>query len=322
MGAESSKMNVVTINGGSKEGGKWCIFKSARAGLLTVRNYGTESSVLNLWAPPDAVGHSFDGKNREATLSLVRAINDETESEFIDIYNQDYESCGREAGIRIQKRGKTTSFPNFKIEFSDGVKLHEAMRFVPPGSDDESVPPGSDDESKPKIEIISEVSLLNNKLSGLALPEHEDDAANKAYVDQNVNKSSIYTLQEEQFIPTPILQSTFFEINDPSPGCWQGILKSGFYKFNLNFVYISHHPTNPKFVILKLMNRVVLCQRLTDEAYEKNSVTCGLEVDEEASFSINFASECNTCCVTEFEICTDIQGLNRTTFLLEITKIK
>eukprot|EP00794_Sanderia_malayensis_P007549 gene7549-8386_t len=303
-----------TIGEDRERGGKWCIFKSARAGLLTVRNYGTESSVLNVWAPPNAIGYSVDGQDREATLSLVRAMNDEKESEFIDIYNQDYGSCGREAGIRIQKRGQKTQYPCFKIEFSDdGKKMHEAMRFIGPK--------GNDDQTN--IEIRCPVTMQQGgKLSGLVMPEKNDDAVSKSYVDQKVNCISIYKLSsKEDFMPVPVMENQFFTLSPcGDQGIWQGTLMPGFYKFNLSFVIGNPTESDPRYIVLKLDDKTILCQKIRNEELESNFINCWLEVEKEKSaFSVQFKRQVQT---DHAEKSIEFKGIQRESFLLEMAEIK
>ena len=308
MGSENStKVTALTIDGFTSAGGKWGLFKSTKAGLLTVRNYGTSSSVLNLWAPPGGVGHNIDRTDREATLSLVRANDSEKESEFIDIYNQDYSSCGREAGIRIQKRGKTTSYPPFKFEFSDGVTLHEAMKLIPP----------ENSGSKPTIQINSLVSVSKNRISDVELPINDDDAASKSYVDSKSPQRCIYKLQETNSALTPIIENCFFEIKSNEAGHWSGDMKSGNYLFKMSFVMAETDTTNLNFVVLKLEHNVILCQKIWNEHFESNVVRCFLQADKNSKFSIQFRKTEDI----HSEIPVDLNSLQKSSFFLEISKL-
>ena len=66
------------------------------------------ATLLNIWAPPES--GSFPTANRESTLTLQRATNDETCAEYLDLYNNYYPGGLRPStqyGIRIQKRNPT-----------------------------------------------------------------------------------------------------------------------------------------------------------------------------------------------------------------------
>jgi hypothetical protein len=61
------------------------------------------ATLLNIWAPPE--GETFPTANREATLTLQRATNNEADSEYLDIYNNYYPppatNPSTQYGIRI-----------------------------------------------------------------------------------------------------------------------------------------------------------------------------------------------------------------------------
>jgi hypothetical protein len=69
-------------------------------------------TILKIWAPQES---SFPTTPREATLSLVRALDDESKTEFLDVYNNHY-SDEQQYGIRMAKKGSGTSFYDFVFD--------------------------------------------------------------------------------------------------------------------------------------------------------------------------------------------------------------
>ena len=89
--------------------------------IFQLRNYayntagGATYTLLNLWPWQPTWGSG----NYESTIALTRADNTETNSEFMDVYNNGYTS-ETQFGIRLQKRGAGI-YRNFVIDYSDGV---------------------------------------------------------------------------------------------------------------------------------------------------------------------------------------------------------
>lgn len=90
--------------------------------LLVYRNYSQQYSELLIWAPTI----TSITEEREATIALVRALNDESKSEYLDLYNESY-SSETQYGIRIGRFGTGTSFHPFVIDFYDGTTKTQAM---------------------------------------------------------------------------------------------------------------------------------------------------------------------------------------------------
>jgi hypothetical protein len=91
------------------------IYRDA-ADFCVVRNREQQDyTIVKIWAPPES---SFPTTPREATLALVRALDDETKTEFLDLYNN-YYSTEKQYGIRIAKKGSGTSFHDFVFDQYD-----------------------------------------------------------------------------------------------------------------------------------------------------------------------------------------------------------
>ncbi len=162
-------------------------------GILTLRRYTRDHTILKIWAPPAFLGPN-PNPTYEATLSLVRG--EEPNVEYIDLYNNGYPT-ERQFGIRIQKRG-TGQFRDFVFDQYDGttktpLMVLAASRNVGVGT----VSPAA------KLHVVgdstttwySHLLLTNtaNEASGLCI-----DAANRDWAIAGTNPSS--AMGDQKFV--------------------------------------------------------------------------------------------------------------------------
>lgn len=83
---------------------------------------GERYTILSIWPWQPTWGSG----DHEATLALVRADNTETNSEFLDLYNNGY-AVDTKYGLRIQRRG-AGQYRDFVFDFYDGTTYLESWR--------------------------------------------------------------------------------------------------------------------------------------------------------------------------------------------------
>jgi hypothetical protein len=108
---EAGKDDATTVlyrAGGTGAGKDYSILRNWDVGQTSPPVYTN----LTLWAPRET---SFPTTPREATLALVRALDDESKTEFLDLYNNYYDD-EKQYGIRIAKKGDGTSFHDFVFD--------------------------------------------------------------------------------------------------------------------------------------------------------------------------------------------------------------
>jgi hypothetical protein len=161
------------------------VFYVGGSEIVTMRNWGAElSTIFSIRALPpkswkDGEGADFTNVDREATLALIRT-DDAGNEEFIDIYNNGYNSSTNDDavqyGIRIQKRG-IGEYRDFVFDRSDGnlkepiwkIKTDKTMEFYEPLS----IQGGISDLSGRSLSKNDFTDTLLNKLNGI-----EDNANN------------------------------------------------------------------------------------------------------------------------------------------------
>jgi hypothetical protein len=71
------------------------------ADFMVLRNWQQVYSILKIWAPQES---SFPTTPREATVTLLRALDDESKTEFLDLYNN-YYNDEKQYGSESPRRG-------------------------------------------------------------------------------------------------------------------------------------------------------------------------------------------------------------------------
>jgi len=91
-------------------------------GILRYQDYGHDYTVNEIRSAGDVTADDM-----EATLTLQRNNDAETNAEFLDLFNNGYQGVSMEMGVKIQKRG-TGSYRDFVIQYGDGTTTFDILR--------------------------------------------------------------------------------------------------------------------------------------------------------------------------------------------------